>query len=105
MLPFSSPFEMMKEIINEQLNADVIGCIIEDTSLFTGSTIFGGGVVIKRRGRKKKLQLNGEEVEFNDDEDDYGNDGIQKGEVMLVECDSDEAIGIGLNCDVGSVPF
>jgi hypothetical protein len=100
-LPFSSPFEMMKEIINEQLNADVIGCIIEDTSLFTGSTIFGGGVVIKRRGRKKKLQLNGEEVEFNDDEDDYGNDGIQKGEVMLVECDSDEAIGIGLTCDVG----
>ncbi len=100
-LPYSSPFEMMKEIINEQLNADIIGCIIEDTSLFTGSTIFGGGVIIKRRGRGKKLILNGEEVEFDDDEDDYGNDGLRKGEVALVECDSDEAIGMGLASGVG----
>ncbi len=100
-LPYSSPFEMMKEIISEQLNADVIGCIIEDTSLFNGSTIFGGGVIIKRKGRKKIVSLNGEKVEFDDEGDDFGNFGIQKGEVMLVECDSDEAIGLALACNVG----
>jgi hypothetical protein len=99
-LPYSSPFEMMKEIINEQLNAEVIGCIIEDTSLFQGSTIFGGGVVIQRKGRKKTLSLNGEVLELDDEDDDFGNDGIRKGETMIVECDFDEAIGMALACGV-----
>lgn len=100
-LPYSSPFELMAEIINEQLNADVIGCVIEDTSLFKGSTVLGGGIVIKRRGKTKNVKLEGENIEFDDDNDDYGNDGVIKGEVMIVECDSDEAIGLGLACDVG----
>jgi hypothetical protein len=99
-LPYSSPYEMMKEIINEQLNAEVIGCIIEDTSLFQGSTIFGGGVVIQRKGRKKTLSVNGEMIELDDEDDDFGNDGILKGETMIVECDFDEAIGMALACGV-----
>ena len=102
-LPYSSPFEMMKEIIDEQLNAEVIGCIIENSSLFSGSTIFGGGVVIKRKGREKKLRFNGEEVSFTDSDDDFGNDGIKQGEAMIVECDVDEAIGMALACDVDVV--
>jgi len=99
-LPYSSPFEMMKEIINEQLNAEVIGCIIEDASLFQGSTIFGGGIAIQRKGRKKTLSLNGEVLELDDEDDDFGNDGIKKGETMIVECDFDEAIGMALACGV-----
>ena len=102
-LPYSSPFEMMKEIIDEQLNAEVIGCIIENSSLFSGSTIFGGGIVIKRKGREKKLRFNGEEVSFTDSDDDFGNDGIKQGEAMIVECDVDEAIGMALACDVDVV--
>mmetsp|Transcript_16273 Transcript_16273/g.24324 ORF Transcript_16273/g.24324 Transcript_16273/m.24324 type:complete len:739 (-) Transcript_16273:284-2500(-) len=102
-LPYSSPFEMMKEIIDEQLNAEVIGCIIEDSSLFSGSTIFGGGIIIKRKGREKKLRLNGEEVSFTDSDDDFGNNGIKQGEAMIVECDVDEAIGMALACDVDVV--
>ena len=102
-LPYSSPFEMMKEIIDEQLNAEVIGCIIENSSLFSGSTIFGGGIVIQRKGREKKLRFNGEEVSFTDSDDDFGNDGIKQGEAMIVECDVDEAIGMALACDVDVV--
>eukprot|EP00979_Chaetoceros_neogracilis_P000908 scaffold187_cov266-Chaetoceros_neogracile.AAC.38 len=99
-LPYSSPFEMMKEIIDEQLNAEVIGCIVEDSSLFGGSAIFGGGIVIKRKGRAKKLSLNGEDVSFNDSDDDYGNFGIKEGKTMIVECDVDEALGMAFACEV-----
>jgi len=88
----------MHEIIEEQLNAEVIGAIIEDTSLFSGSTVFGGGIVLKRRGKTKSVSIEGEELEFEDDDDDYGNIGIKKGEVMIVECDCDEAIGMALTC-------
>ena len=90
----------MKEIIDEQLNAEVIGCIIEDSSLFNGSVIFGGGIVLQRKGRTKEISINGEKVELNDSDDDFGNDGIKKGETLLVECDTDEAIGMAIACNV-----
>jgi len=99
-LPYSSPFELMNEIIEEQLNAEVVGVIIEDTSLFTGSTIFGGGIVLRRKGRKKKISLDGEELEFDDSDDNFGNLGIKKGEAIIVECDCDEAIGMALCLDL-----
>ncbi|GFH46828.1 hypothetical protein CTEN210_03302 [Chaetoceros tenuissimus] len=99
-LPYSSPFELMKEIIDEQLNAEVIGCIIEDSSLFNGSVIFGGGVVLQRKGRIKEISINGEKVELDDSDDDFGNNGIKKGETLLVECDTDEAIGMAIACNV-----
>lgn len=99
-LPYSSPFELMKEIIDEQLNAEVIGCIIEDSSLFNGSVIFGGGVVLQRKGRTKELLIDGETVQLDDSDDDFGNDGIKKGETFLVECDTDEAIGMAIACNV-----
>jgi len=100
-LPYSSPFELMNEIINEQLNANVIGCVIEDTSLFPGSVVLGGAIVLKRRGRKKIVRLDGKEVEWNDSKDDYGSDGIKGGESFIVECDCDEAIGIAITCGLG----
>ena len=68
--------------------------------MFTGSTIFGGGIVLRRKGRKKKITLDGEEVEFDDSDDNFGNLGIKKGEAIIVECDCDEAIGMALCLDL-----
>jgi len=99
-LPYTSPFDLMNEIINEQLNAKVIGCIIENTSLSTGTISLGGAVVLKRMGRKKTQTLFGETIELDDEDDDYGNDGLKKGQVTIVECDCDEAIGMALTCNL-----
>lgn len=95
-LPYSSPYELMTEIINEQLNADVIGCIIENTSLFDGGVVLGGALILERRGVPKKVFIDGERIEMNDSYDDFGNDGIQRGYLKIVECDCDEAIGMAI---------
>jgi hypothetical protein len=95
-LPYSSPYELMCEIIMEQLNAQVIGCIIENTSLFPGSLVLGGAVVLKRKGRKKIVDIDGEKIEMVDSDDDFGSKGVKAGEIFIVECDPDEAIGMAL---------
>jgi len=104
-LPYSSPYELMNEIINEQLNADVIGCVIENTSYVPQAIVLGGAVVLKRRGKKKIVQIDGEDVETTDDdaEGGYGSKGggIKAGKVFVVECDCDEAIGMALTCGLG----
>jgi len=104
-LPYSSPYELMKEIINEQLHADIIGCVIENTSLFPGAIVPGGAVVLRRKGgtRKKTVTIDGEKVETTADDDDgydYGNRGVREGKVFVVECDCDEAIGMAMACGV-----
>lgn len=100
LLPYSSPYELMKEIISQQLNAEIVGCVIEDTSLFNGSTVFGGALLLKRRGKMTKMYADGQEIEFEDTMNDFGNEGIKKGEVFIVECDCDEAIAMALTCNL-----
>lgn len=97
-LPYSSPFELMLEIINEQLYADVIGCVIENTSLFNGSVVLGGALVLQRRTVKKEVNIDGERIEINDTENTLGNDELIGGDVIIVECDCDEAIGMAITC-------
>lgn len=99
-LPYSSPYELMKEIISEQLNAEIIGSVIEDTSLFPGRTVFGGALVLKRKGKMTKIYADGQEIEFEDAMNDFGNDGIKKGEIFIVECECDEAIAMALTCNL-----
>jgi hypothetical protein len=99
-LPYSSPFQLMQEIIEDQLNAQVIGCGLENMSLFPGSVVLGGVLVLRRKGRKKSITLAGEDVEFEDNDDDFGNIGVEGGTTFIVECECDEAIGMALTCDV-----
>ena len=99
LLPYTSPYDLLKEIIDEQLNAKVIGCVLENTSLLKGTTAIGGAVVLQRKTPTKRVTLAGEEVEYNDYEEDLGNE-ILGGETMIVECDTDEAIGVALACGV-----
>ena len=95
-LPYRSPYDLLLEIISEQLNADVIGTAVEDTSLFDGEVVLGGAIVLRRRGRPKSITVSGETLEITDEDDDFGNAGLKEGEIVVVECDADEAIGLAL---------
>lgn len=97
---FSSPYAFWKEIIRDQLKADVIGTVLEDTSLLEGTLALGGAVILRRKTATKSVSIAGERLQINDETEDYGNKGIQGGETYLVECDADEAIGMSVACDV-----
>jgi len=99
-LPYRSPYDLLLEIISEQLNADVIGTSLEDTSIFDNEVIIGGAVVLRRRGRPKSITVGGETIAISDEDDDYGSMGVKEGELFVVECDADEAIGLALAADL-----
>jgi hypothetical protein len=101
-LPFSSPFGLMKEILEDQCKAQVIGALLENTSLLEGTLAVGGAIIIRRMTAKTTTKIAGEEVSVNDDSVDYGNTGISGGNTVLVECSVDEAIGMAL---VSKVPL
>jgi hypothetical protein len=98
--PYTSPFDLLKEILEDQLNAKVIGCVLEQTSLLQGNLALGGAVILQRIVATKTVELAGESVTVNTPEEEYGNEGVQGGETMIVECDSDEAIGVALSFGV-----
>lgn len=100
LLPYTSPYDLLKEILADQLNARVIGCVLENTSLLRGNIALGGAIVLQRKLPTKSISIAGEKAEYEDFEEDFGNEGILAGETIIVECDSDEAVGIALACDV-----
>jgi len=95
-LPYTSPYELLIDIIDEQLNSEVIGCVLEQTSLFEDNLVLGGALLLQRKGITKSVTIAGEAVSYTDDDDDYGNEGILPQSTYVVECYSDEAIGIAM---------
>ena len=93
---YRSPYDLLKEILYDQLNAKVIGCALENTSLLRGNLVLGGAIVLQRIVPTKTTQLVGESIKYNDYDEDYGNQDVKGGEIMVVECDVDEAIGVAL---------
>jgi len=51
------------------------------------------------------LYVNGETIELDDSDDDYGNLGVTKGTLSVIECDSDEAIGIAPSSSNNNIPI
>jgi hypothetical protein len=94
----ASPFGMMKEIIEDQLKAQVIGVVLENTSLL--QTALGGVLLLKRKMGTKSMVVAGETLTINDEKEEFGCVGIRGGETIVVECDADEAIGMSLACNV-----
>ena len=72
-LPYTSPYELLNEVINEQLNSEVIGCVLEQSSLLEGNLVVGGALLLKRKGVKRTTSLAGETVSYSDDDEDFGN--------------------------------
>jgi hypothetical protein len=93
-LPYTSPYDLLLEVIDEQLNSEVVGCVLEPTSLLEGNLVLGGAILLKRKGVAKSTTLAGEEVQYTDDDDDLGNEGVLPRSMYVVECFSDEAVGV-----------
>jgi len=95
-LPYTSPYELLIDIIEEQLNSEVMCCVLEPTSLLQGNLVLGGALLLKRKGVTKSTTLSGEEVFYTDDDDALGNEGVLPRSMYVVECFSDEAVGMAL---------
>jgi len=98
-LPYTSPYDFMREILDDQLNCEIIGSVLENTSLLKGTLALGGALVLRRKTATKRIVLAGEEIEINDEDEALGNVGGKGGKTMLVECDADEAIGMAITCN------
>jgi len=96
LLPYTSPFDVLKEILEDQLKARVIGCVLENSSLLKGNTVLGGAIVLQRITATKTRKIMGEELTFEDVDEDFGNIDVKGGALKIVECNTDEAIGISL---------
>ena len=96
---YRSPFDLLNEILSDQLNAEVIACVLENTSWLGGTIALGGAVVLQRRTPTIEKTLMGETLRSPDRDEDYGN-FVKGGEIVVVECDVDEAIGVALSCDL-----
>jgi hypothetical protein len=58
--------------------------------------VLGGAIVLQRVIPTKTTELAGENLEYNDYDEDYGNQDAKGGEIMVIECDVDEAIGVAM---------
>ena len=94
---YRSPFDLLNEILSDQLNAEVIECVLENTSWLDGTIALGGAVVLRRRTPTIETTLMGETLRTPDRDEDFGN-FVKGGEIFVVECDVDEAIGVALSC-------
>jgi hypothetical protein len=90
----------MREVIEDQLNAQVIGALMENSSLLDGTLALGGALILRRLVATKSVTIAGESLQISDYEEDFGNEGILGGETVLVECNADEAIGMSIACSV-----
>ena len=96
MLQYSSPYELLIDIIDEQLNSKIVGCVLELSSLLEGNLVLGGAILLERKGVTKSSVLMGEVVKYTDDNDALGNERVLPRSMYVVECFSDEALGIAL---------
>jgi len=96
---YRSPYDLLNEILGDQLNAEVLGCALENTSWLAGTLALGGAVVLRRKTPVVESTLMGETIQTLDRDEDFGN-SVKGGEIFVVECDADEAIGMALSCDV-----
>jgi hypothetical protein len=97
---YASPYHFLLEMLEDQLNAKVLGAVLENASLLQGTLSLGGVLILRRMTATKTLTIAGETLSVNDEEEEFGNEGIKGGETFVVECDADEAIGISMACQV-----
>ena len=95
-LPYSSPYELLLDIIEEQLNSKVAGCILEPASLLRGNVVLGGAILLERMGVPKRTTLLGEAISYTDDNDALGNEGVLPRSMYVVECFLDKAVGMAM---------
>jgi hypothetical protein len=93
-LPYQNTYDMIRRLIcQDRLNADVIGIVLENTCLLDSGLTLGGVIVLQKRRPPQEVRVLGETISMSsvtlDDESIY-----------VVECHVDEAIGMGIACDL-----
>ena len=58
--------------------------------------VLGGAILLERRGVPKSTTLLGEVISYTDDDDALGNEGVLPRSMYVVECFSDEAVGMAM---------
>eukprot|EP00592_Proboscia_alata_P022867 CAMPEP_0194424308 /NCGR_PEP_ID=MMETSP0176-20130528/23581_1 /TAXON_ID=216777 /ORGANISM="Proboscia alata, Strain PI-D3" /LENGTH=953 /DNA_ID=CAMNT_0039233999 /DNA_START=45 /DNA_END=2906 /DNA_ORIENTATION=+ len=118
--PYTGPYDILLDILSNQLRASVLGTVLEDAWIFDEDKIMlGGAIVLKRDSppgdNEEYVMIDGEVItnappplDDNydlDDDDNYSRSKesvpVQTGDVSIVECDTDEAIAVALasqNC-------
>lgn len=99
-ITYTNPYDMFREILREQMKAEVIGAVLENTSLMGGTTTLGGAIILRRMEAIKSMSVLGETLRVRDETETFGNTGLTGGTTLVVECDADEAIYMSLACNL-----
>ena len=99
-LIYRSPYDLLIEIIHDQLKCEIYACVLENTSYFDGTVTLEGAIVLRRTTPTQQTTVMGEVLEIPNYEEEYGNPGIKSGNLYVVDCTIDEIIGVALSCDV-----
>jgi hypothetical protein len=93
---YCSPYDLLNEVLRDQLQAEVIGAVLENSSLL--QTVVGGAIVLRRLPKRDSISIAGETLTMDDSSNDLGNPNVTGGTTIVVECDADEAISMALAC-------
>ena len=95
-VPYRNTYDMIRSrIIQDMLNADVMGILLENTSLLDGGSgmAMGGLIILQRKPRT--VQFFGESIPLSS-----AFNGTINDDICFVECHVDEAIGMSLACQL-----
>jgi hypothetical protein len=106
---YSSPYHFLQHLVNELMQAEIIGGFLENASLIhsessssssSAAVTLGGGIVLQKKSRtnaKTTVEtILGERVVIRDDPSDAESIPV------VVECDADEAVGL---CTALGIPL
>lgn len=107
--PYKSPFDLLIELIEQQLRSKIIALALENTSyrVSEGIVQLGGVCIIQRqpppKGSKGQIKIALETVDIpvqEDEEATSNDDEVKTGDVYVVECDAEEAIALSVAAGV-----
>jgi hypothetical protein len=107
--PYKSPFDLLIELIEQQLRSKIIALALENTSyrVSEGIVQLGGVCIIQRQPPQKgskgqiKIALETVDIPVQEDEEATSNDDeVKTGDVYVVECDAEEAIALSVAAGV-----
>lgn len=91
--PYRNPIDLLHEIITQQLNANILGCILENINLNPNVIQLGGAIVLQRKSTTK-VMIEGKEYEMNEQETNVNN--VTSGDLFIVECFGYEAVAVAM---------
>jgi hypothetical protein len=105
---YLSPYHFLQHLVDELLQAEIIGGFLENASLIhsespSGAMTLGGGIVLQKRNGPTNAATTtiqtilGERVKIRDDPTDDDAESIH-----VVECDADESVGL---CTALGIPL